>query len=194
MKEPYIKSKEVSGTKIRDVSKSRAIVGVLQEKKKNAGGGRPPKYSESRRPITVTLPERILRDLQSINHDRSRAIVKCVETIMANGDRSFKPVELIELTPGKALILVGPSSSLKQIEWLRLVEITPLRYLLIIPTGTAVEVLEVTIQDLLRKVEPNSSESVLLEELLDVISHHRRGRLISKAELLFVDIPASRKP
>lgn len=179
---------------MRGRQKSQAVAGVLQEVKKNVGG-RPPKYSETRRPITVTLPERILRDLQSINNDRSRAIVKCVETAMAKGDRAHKLVELIELTPGKALILVGPSSSLQQIEWLRLVEITPLRYLLVLPSGTAVEVLEVTIQDLLRNLDPNSSESVLLKELLDVIGHQRRGRSITKAELLFVDIPvSSRKP
>jgi hypothetical protein len=180
----------------RQNSSSRVSAEALHEVKKKAGG-RPPKYSEARRPITVTLPERILQDLHSINHDRSRAIVKCVETVMAKGDHPFKPVELIELTPGKALIVVGPSSSLQQIEWLRLVEIAPLRYLLVIPSGTAVEVLEVTIQDLLTNLDPNSSESVLLKELLDVISQQRRGRSISKAELLFVDIPGSvnsRKP
>ena len=181
---------------MRGRQKSRAIAGVLQEVKKNVGG-RPPKYSETRRPITVTLPERILRDLQSINNDRSRAIVKCVETVMAKGDRPYKPVELIELTPGKALILVGPSSSLRQIEWLRLVEIVPLRYLLVLPSGTAVEVLEVTIQDLLAHMDPNSNESILLRELRDLIGHQRRGRSLSKAELLFVDIPSgvsNRKP
>jgi hypothetical protein len=175
---------------MRAGQKSRASSGALHQVKKNAGG-RPPKYSEARRPITVTLPERILQDLHSINPDRSKAIVKCVEAIVAKGDRPFKPVELIELTPGKALILVGQSSSLQQIEWLRLVEIAPFRYLLVLPSGTAVEVLEVTIQDLLRNLDPNTSESVLLRELLDVISHQRRGRSITKAELLFVDIPGS---
>ena len=84
---------------------------------------------------------------------------------------------------------MGPSSSLRQIEWLRLVEITPLRYLLVLPSGTAVEVLEVTIQDLLLNLEPDSRERVLLTELLNIIGHQRRRKSISKAELLFVDIP-----
>jgi hypothetical protein len=189
MKRSYANIKTESTTKIRGGHKSHAIVGVLQEAKKHAGG-RPPKYSEARRPITVTLPERILRNLQSINPDRSRAIVKCVETAMEKGDPPpFKPVELIKVTPGKALILVGPNSSLRQIEWLRLVEIAPLRYLLVLPSGTAVEILEVTIQDLLRNFELDSSESVLLTELLGIIGHQRRSKSISKAELLFIDIP-----
>jgi hypothetical protein len=167
---------------------SRAFAGEIQEAQKHAGG-RPPKYYEPRRPITVTLPERILRDLHSINPDRSRAIVKCVETVIGESGCNLKLVELIELTPGKALIVVGPSASLQQIEWLRLVEISPLRYLLILPSGMAVEVLEVTIHDLLRDLDPNNSESVLLKELLDVISYQRRGGSITKADLLFVDTP-----
>lgn len=173
---------------MKEAQNSRVSSGVLHEDKKNVGG-RPPKYLEASRPITVTLPERILRDLHSINPDRSQAIVKCVETITAKRDRPLKKVELIELTPGKVLIVVGESSSLQHIEWLRLVEIAPFRYLLVLPSGTSVEVLEVTIQDLLRNLDPNSSESVLLKELLGVICHQRRGRSITKAELLFVDIP-----
>ncbi len=188
MKRSYANTKMESTTKIRGGHKSHAIVGVLQEAKKHAGG-RPPKYSEARRPITVTLPERILRNLQSINPDRSRAIVRCVETAMEKGDPPFKLVELIEVSPGKALLVIGPSSCLRQIEWLHLVEIAPFRYLLVLPSGTAVEVLEVTIQDLLRNFELDSSESVLLTELLGIIGHQRRSKSISKAELLFIDIP-----
>jgi hypothetical protein len=190
MKRLYAQTKTESIKKSRVEQNPQEFEGVSLKVKKNLGG-RPPKYLEARRPITVTLPERILQDLHSINPDRSKAIVKCVEAIVALGDRPFKPVELIELTPGKALILVGHSSSLQQIEWLRLVEIAPFRYLLVLPSGTAVEVLEVTIQDLIRDLDPNSSESVMLKELLNVINHQRRGRSITKAELLFVDITGS---
>jgi hypothetical protein len=175
---------------------SQAFEGERQVVPKHAGG-RPPKYCEPCQPITVTLPERILRDLHSINSDRSKAIVKCVETAIGKSGRDIKLVELIELTPGKALIVIGPSPSLQQIEWLRLIEIAPFRYLLVLPSGTAVEVLEVTIYDLLRDLDPNNSESLLLTELLNVLSHQRRGGKITKADLLFVDTPiktSSRKP
>ena len=93
--------------------------------------------------------------------------------------------------------MIGPSPSLQQIEWLRLIEIAPFRYLLVPPSGTAVDVLEVTIYDLLRDLDPNNSESLLLTELLNVLSHQRRGGKITKADLLFVDTPiktSSRKP
>jgi hypothetical protein len=54
-----------------------------------------------------------------------------------------------------------------------------------------------TIHDLLRDLDPNNSESLLLKKLLDVISHQRRGGTITKADLLFVDTPikvSSQKP
>jgi hypothetical protein len=151
-------------------------------------GGRPPKYAEPRRPITVTLPERILQKLESADSDRSRAIVKCVEAMDWHENRPRKPVELIELTPGKALIVVGPSASLRMIAWLRLVEIVPFRYLLSLPPGTAVEVLEVALQDLLAN-PLSAAERALLSELLKVIRFQRRGRLLSSGEILFVDVP-----
>ena len=162
--------------------------GTQSTKKKNVGG-RPPKFPELRRPITVTLPERILQKLEAVNHDRSRAIVKCVEAVAGEGDRPFKPVELIEVAPGKALIVVRPSKSLTQIKWLRLVEIAPARYLLVLPSGTQVEVLEVAIHDLLDDLDPSSDERDLLAELQKIIGYQRRRRSISRAELLFVDVP-----
>ena len=152
-------------------------------------GGRPPKYAEPRRPITVTLPERILKGLAAVDPDRSRAIVKCVEAAERQGGRPVKPVELIELTPGKALIVVGPCASLRRISWLRLVELVPFRFLLVLPPGTAVEVLEVALQDLLMNETPDSPDGIRLKELLGVIRSQRRGRTLSTAELLFVNVP-----
>lgn len=155
---------------------------------KKKAGGRPPKFAEPRRPITVTLPERILRKLQSVNNDLCRAIVKCVEAVTGESDRPLKQVELIEVSPGQALIIIGPCSALLQVKWLRLVEIAPARYLLVLPSGTQVEVLEVAIHDLLVDQDLADNERKLLSELRDVIGHQRRGQMLSKAELLFVDI------
>ena len=151
--------------------------------------GRPEKYAEASRPVTMTLPERILDDLALLDKDRSKAIVRCVEAALQQANDEKKPVELIPVTPEKALIVVGPSSSLRQIDWLHLIEIAPFRYLLLLPTGTAVETLEVTIQDMLMRTPEDSSEYKLLKDLRDVLSDQRRGRAISKAELILIGIP-----
>lgn len=153
------------------------------------GAGRPKKFKETSRPITVTLPERILRQLSNINEDRAQAIVKVVDIVAGSVTHPLKPVELVEVTPGKAIIVVGPSKSLRKITWLRMIEITPVRYILSLTTGTPIESLEVAILDLLETLSPEANEDrVLLEALRNCITHQRRGKMISKGELLFIDV------
>ena len=153
-------------------------------------GGRPPKFTESRRPITVTLPERVLNKLQTLDQDRAKAIVKCVEAVTGGADSNLKPVELVRVSPGKALIVIGPCRALSQINWLRLIEIAPARYLLVLPTGMSIENLEVAIIDLIENVHPIEREELaLLKQLRELLGHQRRGKALTKAELVFVDVP-----
>jgi hypothetical protein len=152
-------------------------------------GGRPPKFQEPRHPVTMTLPERILDQLAHIDPDRTRAVVKVTEAVSGKGEGSFKPVELVGMAPHQSLIVVGPSQALKQIPWLTTIEITPARYLLAIPSGTPIEVLEVALRDLYNdpSLKNNEHECTILLELLNLIGHQRRSRRMSKAEILIID-------
>lgn len=153
-----------------------------------SSGGRPKKFKEVSRPVTVTLPERTLRQLRRIGEDRARAIVKVVDIVAGSATHPMKPVEVIEIAPGKAMIVVGPSRSLRKIAWLHMVEIAPTRYLLVVPTGTPVESLEVAILDLIENLsEEDIEERELLNELRHCIAHPRRRKMVSKGELLFID-------
>jgi hypothetical protein len=160
-----------------------------QKRAKPVLGGRPPKFREPSRPITVTLPERVLRELASMNSDRACAIVKCVDAVLGKDEDSTEPVRLVKVAPGKALIVVGPTRSLHKIAWLRLVEIAPAKYILAIPSGTSVDSLEVAILDLLEGLDPDDTqERNLLEKLQNIIGQQRRNKTVSKAELVFVDV------
>ena len=153
--------------------------------------GRPPKFQEPRRPITVTLPENTLVQLAAIDADRAQAIVKATNAALPLKAKGHKPVELVKVMPGLGIILVGPSRYLQRIKWLRLVEIAPLRFLLTIPSGTAVDSLEIAIIDLLQNLEPHEErEKSILEALRDLMRRLRLGGKLSKAELLFVDTKA----
>ena len=158
-------------------------------KQKRTAGGRPPKFSEPRRPVTVTLPDRTLAQLAAIDEDRARAIVKITDTVAGGGRRRFRPVELVEMAPGKSLIVVGLSQSLKRIPWLKLIEIAPARYLLTIPSGTAVESLEVVLNDMLNdpNIQRDKREHAILLELMSLIGHQRRANCVSKAEVLIIN-------
>ena len=151
--------------------------------------GRPPKFCEPRHPVTMTLPQRILDQLAEIDPDRTTAVVKVTEAVVGTNNKHFKPVELVEMAPGKSLIVVGPSTVLKQIPWLKLIEITPARYLLTLPSGTPIEVLEVALRDLFHnpELQKNEHENIILSKLLNLIGHQRRTRRLSKAEILIIE-------
>ena len=157
--------------------------------------GRPPKFQEPRRPVTVTLPERTLARLAAIDPDRAQAIVKATDTVKPLDGKRDKQVELVEVMPGLGIILVGPSRHLQKIKWLRLVEVAPTRFLLTIPTGTAVDSLEVAIIDLLENLDPADEwERSILERLRDLMRSFRLGGKLSKAELLFIDTKEHASP
>jgi hypothetical protein len=152
--------------------------------------GRPPKFREPRRPVTLTLPERTLGLLAAVDKDRARAVVKVTEAAVVPPDATEKPlVEVLEILPGVGIILVGASRYLRQIPWLGLIEVVPGRFLLSIPSGTPIESLEIAVDDLLETVPAaEARERAILEGLHALIRKLRRGRSISKAEMLFVDM------
>jgi len=134
------------------------------------------------------LPERVLRSLASLDGDRARAIVKCVEALVGNDGKKATAVDLVEVLPGKSLIVIGPSHALKRVHWLHLAEIAPARYLLVLPTGVPIERLELDIQDILENLDPErADERAMIEKLRNLIGMHRRQKTVTKAELLFVD-------
>lgn len=141
----------------------------------------------------MTLPERILRRLESIDADRALAIAKAAEAAVVREGPVLPPVEFVDVSPGKAMVFVGPCASLRRIPWLQLVETAPGRSMLIIPTGTAVESLEVAILDLLEK-DPvvGEEERRLLWDLRGELGRLRRERRISKAEIIFFETRAPR--
>lgn len=154
-------------------------------------GGRPPKFDEDRTPITVTLPRRILQKIAQVDEDRAKGIVKCVENLFQSQDDSTQ-IEIVNISDDTGLIVVGPSKSLKKIPWLTLVEITPMRFLLSVPSGTLIETLEIAIMDLIDDLTPEDThEMALLLELRQKLRQHRRKDSLSKGEILFVNTATS---
>lgn len=155
---------------------------------KTKPGGRPPKFDEPSRPVTVTLPERVLRLLASVNADRAKAISNIVEIVLGKVESSRQPVELVKVGPRKSIILVAHSTYLESIPWLRLIEVAPARHLISLLPGTSVEKLEVAIHDLLDVVpEDEPRERELLELLHQNVRSRRRDQKLAKEEILFVE-------
>jgi len=151
--------------------------------------GRPKKFAEPSSPVTVTIPHRILRKLKELDSDWGKAIVKCVEAFPEIALDDKKKVEVVKLSEKAGLIVIGPCKYLANIPWLRLLEISPVRYLISIPIGTDVASLEVALMDLIENLPVGeSSDKSLLDEFRQCISHYRRTEELTKGEILFVAI------
>ncbi len=160
---------------------------AMNTSKKLRASGRPPKFMEDRRPVTVTLPVRVLDILRTVDPDRARAIAKLADEA-GRGMSEKKPVEIVEVAPNRGLIVVSDSAALRSIEGLRLIEIAPARFLITVKANLSVESLEVQIHDLIEEERGGPEESALLQELLRQIRHQRRSKSVSKEELLIVSV------
>lgn len=155
------------------------------EKKKT--GGRPPKFAEPSRPVTLTLPESTLAVLENISSDRSRAIVELTKKARCTDEREVALVETVEMAKDTGLVIIGPSKSLQKMPFLRLVEVAPTRYLLAFEQGCDFHNLEIAIMDALED-EREKRERQLLTQLLQHIKGLRKAQRVSMAEILVVKL------
>jgi hypothetical protein len=157
------------------------------ERKKT--GGRPPKFAEPSRPVTLTLPESTLEALQQINPDRSCAIAEMTTKMLRNKGTEHPLVEIVEMAKKTGLVIVGPSKALRKIPFLRLVEVAPARFLLAVEHGHNFHSLEIAIGDALEEEQEEKRERDLLMQLLHHIKGLRKADRVSVAEILFVSLP-----
>ena len=152
--------------------------------------GRPRKFAEPSRPITLILPESTLRDLQHIDPDRGHAIVKLTRKAL-HGDRAAKPlVEISKISANTGLVIIGPSRALRQIPFLHLVEVAPARYLLALVSGHDFKSLEIAINDVLDDLpQSEKRERELIAQLLQHMKGLRKSERVSTAAILFVRSP-----
>ncbi len=149
--------------------------------------GRPPKFAEPSRPVTVTLPERILDKLQLIDKDRGLAITKTVDSLIPDGKLRPPLLEIVKVCEGQGLIVIGHSKALSRIPGLQLAEISPMRYIISVQSGTSVDSLELAILDLIDHMPASEAlEIALLLKLRHTLKTIRRKHAVTKAEILFV--------
>src|SRR5438128_147532 len=116
---------------------------------KKGNGGRPLKFAEPSRAITLTLPESTLRDLEEIGPDRGHAIGKLTQLALGGKQPDRPMVELVKMAANTGLVVVGPSRALRSIGFVQLVEIAPGRHLIALGHGRDFRELEIALLDLL---------------------------------------------
>lgn len=150
-------------------------------------GGRPAKFAEPSRPITVTLPERILSRLEGIDIDRAKAIVKAVDTALDGPGHPPLTVGELDIGGGESLLAVADNRFLRRIPWLTLIEVAPGRHLLSLKEGATLEKLEVTLRDFLESPEDATpAELELLDVLCERLRAPRRNRAVRPESILII--------
>ncbi len=150
-------------------------------------GGRPAKFDEPSRPVTLTLPDRILECLADIDADRAKAIVKAVDAVLEKSMPQADMVRELRVSDEEALLTVADNSLLRSIPWLTMIEIAPGRHLLSLKDQASIEKLEVTIVDILdAHPQARPSERRTLERLLECLRTPRRNRAIRTEDILVI--------
>ncbi len=153
--------------------------------------GRPPKFAGPSRVVTVTLPEETLARLARLNADRAKAIVRATDLALMALEAG-SPVELQNVSAGSAVITVPASPALQSLRGVRLIEIRPSRYLIVLEPGTALSEVEISVLDALEGLEAaDGPDHAILTELLRSLRSSRRSERARTGELILVDNPAA---
>ena len=150
-------------------------------------GGRPSKFDEPSRPVTMTLPDRILARLREIDGDRARAVVKAVEAVLGSDRAPRESVAEMRVAEDESLLVVSDNRFLRSIPWLSLLEVGPGRFLLSLQDGVQIEKLEVTLEDLIETdASVGEADRAFLRTLLDRIRAPRRSQTVRSEQILVV--------
>jgi hypothetical protein len=156
-------------------------------------GGRPRKFGEPSQPITITLPQSTLRQLQQIDPDRGRAIVKLAKNAFRSEPGERPLVEIVDIAGNTGLVIVGPNETLKRIQFLRLVEVAPARYLIALAPERDFYDLEIALNDLVDDPAiKDERERALVTELLRHFRNLRRTDSVTMGQILFVRLKPNR--
>lgn len=155
--------------------------------RKGGRGGRPRKFHQPSRPVTMTLPESTLRQLRIWGPDRARATAQAVALAFESRRKAGASVDLCPVGDGQSLILVGPSRYLRKVKGLRMAEVAPGRFLLSIPAGWTLSSLEVALHDVEESVSPDDpEEGAMIRRLIQIIRNSRRAGTARQEGILLV--------
>jgi hypothetical protein len=132
--------------------------------------GRPRKFTVPARPVTVTLPEHVLRALTSV--DLARAIVRVTQPVLA--DRPHAPAELA--TFGRhSVIVVHPSRTLEQRTGVELLHLPDGRALITFDQTRTIPALELLIKDALEDPDLPPADREIFDAIADILKTARRS-------------------
>jgi hypothetical protein len=153
--------------------------------------GRPRKFSEPSKAVTLTLPVSVLQMLSAIDHDVSRAIVHLA------GERQrhvHPPAELIAFGR-RAVIVVNRATSLERKTGVTLVPFSDGRALICFDGSMTPARLELLVQDALDEGNLIAEDLAVYEGIRDVLKQARRSATVAvqQRQIMVLEIEHSEK-
>ena len=134
--------------------------------------GRPRKFAEASRTVTVTLPESVIAALSAIHHDLSQAIVGLTKRPAARSDRQGADLLVFGR---RAVITIRPTPSLEWRAGVQLVPIPDGRALISFHDPTSLSALQLSIADALEDPKMTARDRVVYENLSEILREARRS-------------------
>lgn len=138
--------------------------------------GRPRKFTEPSRAVTLTLPLHIIEALGAVDADLSRAVVRVTQPELRRRPR--KAAELARFG-GRAVIVVAPSRTLERRTGVGLVPLPDGRALISFDRSTTPATLELTIADALEDQGLSRTDRDVFQGIADILRDARRSRTVS---------------
>jgi hypothetical protein len=134
--------------------------------------GRPRKFAQPSRAVTLTLPEQVIETLEQIDPDLSLAVVRLAQADVAK--RPHPPAELVSFGR-RAVIAVNPTKTLEQRTGVVLVPLADGRALISFDESMTPARLELTIQDSLDEHDLPEHDGEVFESIRNVLREARRS-------------------
>lgn len=156
---------------------SRVSAGVPALAVLRRGRGRPRKFPEASRTVTLTLPESVIATLSAIHHDLSRAVVGLTRRDTRDMRANRKAADLL-VFGRRAVITVRPTPSLEQ-AGVQLVPLPDGRALIAFDDATSLSALQLSMADALDDGSLSTEEKAVYEKMSEILREARQSGDIS---------------
>jgi hypothetical protein len=150
--------------------------------------GRPRKFTEPSRAVTLTLPEHVIAALSDIDHDLSRAVVRLAQPQVAR--QPHPPAELA--TFGRnAVIVVNPTRTLEDRTGALLIPLSDGRALISFDEPITIARLELSIRDVLEDPKLTEEDKRIFTSIADILKAARRSRTVTLGQRNIIVLESS---
>lgn len=152
--------------------------------------GRPRKFTVPARPVTLTLPEHVIRTLAAIDTDLSRAVVRLAQPEVAK--QPHPPAELATFGP-RSVIVVNPTRTLERHPGVRLVRLPDGRALISFDQSMTLAGLELMMADALEDRALPPGDRGVLEAVARILRTARRSPDLALAQRNIIVVESRRR-